>query len=122
MNPSISQGEISTGIELFRIFRSEIFIDTRWDELAAPARYPLVFFTSLILSIGIHIHLNRFLIPSLFPRISYLIPKSPTAQIAAMLPAMIMPITGSPFMAGNMKHPPTDKTSRTYTHISILDL
>ena len=57
MKPSRSLGDISSGMELFKIFLSQNLMDMRFVERAAAERIPLDFLTSVILSIGNHSHL-----------------------------------------------------------------
>ena len=71
-NSSLSFGEISKGMELFRTLLSENFIAIRSKESADEARMLFAGFIDSIFSIGNHFHLKvRPLIPNSFPLMAY---------------------------------------------------
>lgn len=124
MKPVRSVGEISSGMELLRIFLSLNRMASRLVERAGADRMPLVFLTSLILSIGYHSHLyNRFLMPSLLPQIRYRTLANIVISDAPSNAAITIPAANiSPSIIGPMNAMAMVNTTTAGIHQSIFDL
>ena len=121
MKASRCLGEISSGIELLRILRSESFIDTRCDDMPAVARQPTVFFTSFIFEIGIRCGMKNWQMINVSPSISYQHPKiNTTMRMEGRRPKIRVSHHGEPIDTANIVA--NHKTNTAQTHQSILDL
>lgn len=122
MKPSLSTGEISRGILLFSIARSEKRTATLSTDKAEALNILSVLRSSDIRSIGYHFHLKNEHTPSKSPFMAYFTDIKASISNTAKKADIITPIIISPHNTGPSIQHATVKTTTAYTHQSTLDL